>query len=102
MVKSRGQLPPEERPGAGERINIAKQQVEQAIETRKTSLVEESLNAQLSSEAIDVKLPGRRKSQGGLHPITITIDSITTIFETSGYEVAEGPGTRDDYNKSEP
>ena len=68
LLKSLGQLPPEERPEAGERINIAKQQVQQAIETRKMSLVEESLSAQLSSEAIDVTLPGRRQSQGGLAP----------------------------------
>jgi len=63
--------------------------------------VEDSLNAQLRNEAIDVTLPGRRQSPGGLHPITITIDRITSIFETSGYDVAEGPEIEDDYHNFE-
>ena len=101
LLKSLGQLPAEERPAAGELINIAKQKVQQSIETRKASLVEDSLNAQLRNEAIDVTLPGRRQSPGGLHPITITIDRITSIFETSGYDVAEGPEIEDDYHNFE-
>lgn len=101
LLKSLGQLPAEERPAAGERINVAKQQVQQALETRKIALVEDSLSAQLSSEAIDVTLPGRRQSRGGLHPITITIDRITSIFETSGYDVAVGPEIEDDYHNFE-
>jgi phenylalanyl-tRNA synthetase alpha chain len=101
LLKSLGKLPAEERPAAGERINVSKQQVQQALESKKIALVEESLNAQLSSEAIDVTLPGRRQSQGGLHPITITIDRITSIFETSGYDVAEGPEIEDDYHNFE-
>jgi phenylalanyl-tRNA synthetase alpha chain len=101
LLKSLGQLPAEERPSAGESINIAKQEVQKAIEARKSSLVEESLNAQLRSETIDVTLPGRGQGQGGLHPITITIDRITSIFETSGYDVAEGPEIEDDYHNFE-
>jgi phenylalanyl-tRNA synthetase alpha chain len=101
LLKTLGKLPAEERPAAGERINIAKQQVQQALEQRKTNLIEESLQAQLSEETIDVTLPGRRQSQGGLHPITITIDRITSIFETSGYDVAEGPEIEDDYHNFE-
>lgn len=101
LLKTLGKLPAEERPAAGEKINIAKQQVQQALEQRKTNLIEESLQAQLSEETIDVTLPGRRQSQGGLHPITITIDRITSIFETSGYDVAEGPEIEDDYHNFE-
>ena len=98
LLKSLGQLAAEDRPAAGEKINIAKREVQQAIEERKQALVEISLNAQLEQEAIDVTLPGRRQSQGGLHPITITIDRITAIFETSGYDVAEGPEIEDEYH----
>ena len=101
LLKSLGQLAAEDRPAAGEKINIAKREVQQAIEERKQALVEISLNAQLEQEAIDVTLPGRRQSQGGLHPITITIDRITAIFETSGYDVAEGPEIEDEYHNFE-
>lgn len=101
LLKNLGQLAPEERPAAGEKINVVKRQIQDAIETKKVSLVEESLTAQLSQESIDVSLPGRRQSQGGLHPITITIDRITSIFESSGYDVAEGPEIEDDYHNFE-
>ena len=101
LLKGLGKLAPEERPAAGEKINIAKREVQQAIEERKLALVEATLNAQLQDEAIDVTLPGRRQSQGGLHPITITIDRITSIFETSGYDVAEGPEIEDEYHNFE-
>lgn len=61
LLKGLGKLSPEERPQAGEHINIAKRQVQDALELRKKDLVEETLNRQLSSEAVDVTLPGRRQ-----------------------------------------
>ena len=97
MLKSLGKLPPKERPAAGEDINNAKQQLEQAIEARKQLLVAESLHSKLAQGVIDVTLPGRRQNKGGLHPITITLERITEIFESAGYSVAVGPELEDDY-----
>ena len=101
LLKSLGQLPVEERPAAGEKINLVKRQIQAALKARKTSLVEASLDAQLSQEVIDVTLPGRRQSAGGLHPITITIDRITSIFASAGYDVVEGPEIEDEYHNFE-
>jgi len=98
LLKGLGKLSPEERPQAGERINIAKRQVQDALELRKKDLIEETLNRQLSSEAIDVTLPGRRQGGGGIHPVTRTIDRIQSIFQAAGYTVAVGPEIEDDYH----
>lgn len=98
LLKGLGKLSPEERPQAGERINIAKRQVQDALELRKKDLVEETLNRQLSSEAVDVTLPGRRQGGGGTHPVTRTIERIQSIFEAAGYTVAVGPEIEDDYH----
>lgn len=98
LLKGLGKLSPEERPQAGERINVAKRQVQDALELRKKDLVEETLNRQLSSEAVDVTLPGRRQSGGGIHPVSRTIERIQSIFEASGYTVAVGPEIEDDYH----
>lgn len=98
LLKGLGKLSPEERPQAGERINIAKRQVQDALESRKKVLVEETLNRQLSSEAVDVTLPGRRQGGGGTHPVTRTIERIQSIFEAAGYTVAVGPEIEDDYH----
>jgi phenylalanyl-tRNA synthetase alpha chain len=101
QLKALGQLPVEDRPTAGEKINDAKRELHTVIGARKRVLVAESLNARLQDEKIDVTLPGRRQSKGGLHPITITIERITTIFETAGYDVAEGPEIEDEYHNFE-
>ncbi|HAG73510.1 MAG TPA: phenylalanine--tRNA ligase subunit alpha, partial [Gammaproteobacteria bacterium] len=101
QLKSLGQLPADERPATGGKINVAKQQLQQTIEARKKSLVSAGLDALLESQKIDVSLPGRKQSQGGLHPITITIDRITNIFASAGYMVAEGPEIEDDYHNFE-
>ena len=98
LLKGLGKLSPEERPQAGERINIAKRQVQDALELRKKDLVEETLNRQLSSEAVDVTLPGRRQGGGGTHPVSRTIERIQSIFEAAGYTVAVGPEIEDDYH----
>lgn len=98
LLKGLGKLPPEERPQAGERINIAKREVQDALERRKKDLVELALNLQLNSEAVDVTLPGRRQGAGGLHPVSKTIERIQGIFEAAGYAVAVGPEIEDDYH----
>ncbi len=101
LLKSLGKLPAEERPAAGEGINKAKKALQSAIEERKAELVHAALDAQLDAERIDVTLPGRRQSKGGLHPITITIERIKKIFAAAGYEVAEGPEIEDEYHNFE-
>lgn len=98
LLKGLGKLAPEERPAAGERINIAKRQVQDALEQRKKHLVETALSRQLEAEAVDVTLPGRRQSAGGSHPVSRTIDRIQGIFEAAGYAVAVGPEIEDDYH----
>ena len=100
-LKNLGALPAEERPAAGQQINQAKRALQQAIETRRESLEQASLNNRLRQESIDVTLPGRRRAGGGLHPVTITLDRITRIFSAAGYEVAEGPEIEDEYHNFE-
>lgn len=101
QLKTLGQLSPEERPKAGERINAAKQRLQAAIAERKQTLGQAALDARLASESLDVTLPGRRQSEGGLHPITITIERITRIFSSAGYAVEEGPEIEDEYHNFE-
>ncbi|HBJ90913.1 MAG TPA: phenylalanine--tRNA ligase subunit alpha, partial [Gammaproteobacteria bacterium] len=96
-----GKLPVDERPTAGEKINQAKKALQQAIESRRGEVVSVALDARLNAERLDVTLPGRRQSKGGLHPITITIERIKSIFAAAGYDVAEGPEIEDDYHNFE-
>ena len=93
QLKQLGQLPAEERKAAGQEINNAKQALTLAIDSRRESLQAEALNARLESQAVDVTLPGRRMDQGGLHPLTMTIQRIEEIFAQLGFAVAQGVST---------
>ncbi|MEJ2455697.1 MAG: phenylalanine--tRNA ligase subunit alpha [Candidatus Thiodiazotropha sp.] len=101
QLKQLGKLPPEQRPQAGQTINKAKQALQQAIESRKTQLESEALASRLASETIDVSLPGRGLSRGGLHPVTRTLERVERIFAHAGFEVVEGPEIEDDYHNFE-
>ena len=59
QLKQLGALPADQRPRAGQAINIAKKQVQEAIETRKADLQQAALQAQLAAECVDVTLPVR-------------------------------------------
>lgn len=98
LLKGLGKLAPEDRPAAGEKINLAKSQIQEALDNRRTLLAQCALNKQLSRETVDVTLPGRRHGRGGLHPVSRTIERIQTIFQAAGYSVAVGPEIEDDYH----
>ncbi|MFQ5644909.1 MAG: phenylalanine--tRNA ligase subunit alpha, partial [Thiogranum sp.] len=101
QLKQLGKLPPEQRPGAGQAINVAKKQVQEALEARKLQLQDAELEAQLSAEKIDVTLPGRGQRSGGLHPVTRTLQRIRQLFSGMGFESVEGPEIEDDYHNFE-
>ncbi len=101
LLKTLGTLPAEERKTAGQDINIAKREVQQAIELRKQSLEVARLNARLASEKIDVTLPGRGQQAGGLHPVTRTMARIEDLFSRLGFTVEQGPEIEDDFHNFE-
>ncbi len=101
QLKQLGTLPPEQRREAGQEINKAKQAVQQEIEVRKSALEEAKLAAQLAAETIDVTLPGRGQTAGGLHPVTRTMQRIEELFHQLGFSVATGPEIEDDFHNFE-
>ena len=101
VLKGLRDLPPERRPEAGQAVNAAKQQVQQAIEARREALEAAALAQRLEAETIDVTLPGRGQSCGGLHPVTQTLARIERLFMEAGYQVAEGPEIEDDHHNFE-
>jgi phenylalanyl-tRNA synthetase alpha chain len=101
LLKGLGQLSPEDRPAAGAQINEAKQRVQEEIGLRKADLEQKAVNEQLGSETLDVTLPGRAASKGGLHPVTRTLERIEAIFAGIGFAIAEGPEIEDDFHNFE-
>lgn len=97
LLKSLGQLAPEERPAAGARINQAKERLQDQLGSRRAVLAADQLAEALQAEAVDVTLPGRRQSGGGLHPVTQALLRIEEIFTGAGYAVVAGPEVENDY-----
>lgn len=100
-MKMLGKLPKEEKPAAGQAINVAKQAVQKSLEARKETLNNAELEAKLASETIDVTLPGRGQQAGGLHPVTRTMERIEELFSQMGFEVATGPEIEDEFHNFE-
>ena len=101
LLKGLGKMDPSERPKAGEVINQAKTQIQDAIEERKLSLESVELDQELERAALDVTLPGRMSSFGGLHPVTQVLNRIEELFIGSGYQVVTGPEVEDEYHNFE-
>lgn len=98
ILKAVGQLPAEQRPQAGQAVNIAKQALSDSLEQRKHILTEHALEQRLTQETIDVTLPGRGQSLGGLHPVSQTRQRIENLFAQLGFETVEGPEIEDEYH----
>ena len=98
QMKTLGSLSAEERPAAGARINQAKEQVQAALNARRDAMQAAEMNRKLAAETIDVSLPGRRLENGGLHPVTRTIERIERLFGELGFSVATGPEIEDDFH----
>ncbi len=98
LLKGLGKLSKEERPKMGEAINQAKVNLQNLLTDRKNHLETLELEKRLLKEKIDVSLPGRNVEMGGLHPITITLNRIQSLFAKNGFEVEVGPEIEDDFH----
>ena len=97
LSKGVGKLPATERPGAGARINEARDAVEKLLAARREAIQTQHLNRQLEQEALDVTLPGRGHGRGGIHPVIRTWQRIEAIFRSAGFDVADGPEIETDW-----
>ena len=96
-----GALAPELRPEAGQRLNDCRRALQDALDARKDAISAKTLRSRLESERLDVSLPGRGQSSGGLHPVTRTLNRITSLFRAIGFDVVEGPELEDEYHNFE-
>ena len=96
-LKGLGKLSNEERPAAGAAINVVKQAIEAALNARREAILNAAQAQQLAQESIDVTLPARAQAQGGLHPVTLTLQRIEALFHSIGFDVATGPEIETDF-----
>lgn len=96
IMKEAKNLSPEERPAFGKTINEIKNYINDHLEETKQELINKAIEAKLSKETIDVTLPPKKVSLGGMNPLNKVIEEIEELFISMGYSVAEGPEVETD------
>ncbi|MDR3349333.1 MAG: phenylalanine--tRNA ligase subunit alpha [Acidaminococcales bacterium] len=90
-------LPAEGRPRLGQAVNSVRTLIESLLEQKEAEISREELQNRLKREEADITLPGRRPARGRLHPVTLVMDKVKSIFMRMGFEVREGPEIENDY-----
>jgi phenylalanyl-tRNA synthetase alpha chain len=90
-------LPAEERKEFGAKFNAVKVRIEGGLEARRAELADSKLAARLAEESLDVTLPGRARTRGGLHPVIRTWQRIEAIWRSIGFDIADGPEIETDW-----
>ncbi|MGG5810479.1 phenylalanine--tRNA ligase subunit alpha [Falsiroseomonas sp. CW058] len=103
LLKGLGQVPAEHRKERGAALNRLKGEIEALLDTRRTALDAAALDARLRAERADVSLPPRpfapgTAADGGIHPISRTVEELTAIFGAMGFKVVEGPDIESDWH----
>lgn len=101
LMREMGQLPKEDRPQFGQKVNQLKSELELVYESFEQKLLAKELEAQISRESLDLSLSGPSRSVGGIHPITKVIREVTDIMARIGYAVRTGPCIETDFNNFE-
>ncbi len=97
ILKSLGQLSAEERPIIGQLANEVRADIENAIADKKNALGKAALAARLESEKIDITMPAKSSTVGGLHPLNTVLADMIDIFQSMGFDVVDGPEVETDY-----
>jgi phenylalanyl-tRNA synthetase alpha chain len=87
----------EERPHFGKLINDLKEELVSHCDHSLARLKNSERNERLKEEWLDATLPGRRSSQGGIHPIIQAMDRIIDILVGMGFSVQLGPDVDTDF-----
>lgn len=97
VLKTLGTLPADQRKEFGAQVNVIKEEITALLEARRAVLNSAALDAKLANEKIDITLPVRAELKGAIHPISQTIEEISTIFADMGFTIAEGPDVESDF-----
>ncbi|HNR02947.1 MAG TPA: phenylalanine--tRNA ligase subunit alpha [Anaerolineaceae bacterium] len=96
---SLGTLPAQERPLVGQGANRVKVALESAYNERAQAIKDLALAQTLSTQALDVTLPGRPRARGRLHPDTQILRELLQIFGDMGFQVFQSREVEtDEYN----
>ena len=89
LMKNLRSVAPEERPAMGKIINELKQKVQADYDAAAAKVKEAELAARNAAETVDITLPAKTRTVGGLHPLTLVTNQIIDVFSGMGFAVAD-------------
>ena len=98
QFKKIGSIAENERKKFASDLNIIKDELQDSIDFKINEIQNAEINEKLEKEKIDVTLPERNFLRGKIHPVSQTIDQISSIFSEIGFCVEEGPDVENEYN----
>ena len=98
QFKNIGSIPEADRKKIASDLNQIKDELQNLITNKINEIESKKINEKLEKEKIDVTLPERSFVRGKIHPVSQTIDEISSIFSEIGFSVEEGPDIENEYN----
>ena len=98
QFKKIGTIAESERKKFASDLNIIKDELQDLINSKINEIENAEINKKLEKEKIDITLPERPFVRGKIHPVSQTIDEISSIFSEIGFSVEEGPDVENEYN----
>ena len=98
QFKKIGTLAENERKKFASDLNVVKDELQDLINFKINEVENAEINKKLDKEKIDITLPARSFIRGKIHPVSQTIDEISSIFSEIGFSVEEGPDVENEYN----
>ena len=92
-----GEMSEDMRKDVGKVANDIKDQITSLIEGAASSVDKALKDAKLRTGVGDISVPKSPVPQGYLHPLSITIEKMVSVFKSMGYSVADGPELEDEY-----
>ena len=97
VLRGMGAMSAADRPRIGQLVNDLRIEFENALQRKHEIFKETELNQRLAAEKVDVTLPGRGRTLGRRHPLTLALDRIKDVFLRMGFDIEEGPEVESDY-----
>ena len=98
QFKKIGSIPVSERKKYATELNNIKDELQNLVNSKIGEIEISEVNEKLKKEKIDVSLPERSITRGKIHPVSQTIDEISSIFSEIGFSVEEGPDVENEFN----
>ena len=98
QFKKIGTIEVSERKKFASDLNLIKDELQNLINLKINEIENIEINQKLDKEKIDITLPERPFIRGKIHPVSQTIDEISSIFSEIGFNVEEGPDVENEYN----